>query len=115
MYRAKLAIKFNHNDDARKYEPFWSVIDTYCNSLFHHPLYLAAYFLNPSYRYRPDYILHPDVVRGLNACIVRLESDSARRISASMQIPDFASAKADFGTDLAISTRSELDPGNPLQ
>ncbi|KAL2229635.1 UNVERIFIED_CONTAM: hypothetical protein Sindi_1557900 [Sesamum indicum] len=110
MYRAKLAIKINHNDDARKYEPFWSVIDTHWSSLFHHPLYLAAYFLNPSYRYRPDFILHPDVVRGLNACIVRLESDSARRISASMQISDFGSAKADFGTDLAISTRSELDP-----
>ncbi|XP_073312669.1 uncharacterized protein [Primulina huaijiensis] len=27
-----------------------------------------------------------------------------------MQISDFGSAKADFGTDLAISTRSELDP-----
>ncbi|KAK4405419.1 50S ribosomal protein L3-2, mitochondrial [Sesamum angolense] len=110
MYRAKLAIKINHNDDARKYEPFWSVIDNHWSSLFHHPLYLAAYFLNPSYRYRPDFILHPDVVRGLNACIVKLESDSARRISASMQISDFGSAKADFGTDLAISTRSELDP-----
>ncbi|CAA0841959.1 hAT dimerisation domain-containing protein [Striga hermonthica] len=110
MYRAKLAIKINHNDDARKYEPFWSVIDNHWSSLFHHPLYLAAYFLNPSYRYRPDFILHPDVVRGLNACIVRLEPDSARRVSASMQMSDFGSAKADFGTDLAISTRSELDP-----
>ncbi|KAG8373213.1 hypothetical protein BUALT_Bualt11G0000200 [Buddleja alternifolia] len=110
MYRAKIAIKINHNDDARKYEPFWSVIDSQWSSLFHHPLYLAAYFLNPSYRYLPDFILHPDVVRGLNACIVRLEPDGARRISASMQISDFGSAKADFGTDLAISTRSELDP-----
>ena len=27
------------------------------------------------------------------------------------QISDFTSAKADFGTDLAISTRAELDPG----
>ncbi|GFP83082.1 hypothetical protein PHJA_000451400 [Phtheirospermum japonicum] len=110
MYRAKLAIKINHNGDTRKYEPFWSVIDNHWGSLFHHPLYLAAYFLNPSYRYRPDFILHPDVVRGLNACIVRLESDSARRISASMQISDFGTAKADFGTDLAMTTRSELDP-----
>ncbi|KAL3617148.1 hypothetical protein CASFOL_038895 [Castilleja foliolosa] len=110
MYKAKLAIKINHNDDARKYEPFWSVIDNHWGSLLHHPLYLAAYFLNPAYRYRPDFILHPDVVRGLNACIVRLESDSARRISASMQISDFSTAKADFGTDLAMSTRSELDP-----
>ncbi|KAL1545356.1 hypothetical protein AAHA92_22094 [Salvia divinorum] len=110
MNRAKLAIKINHSDDACKYEAFWSVIDNHWNSLFHHPLYLAAYFLNPSYRYRPDFVLHPEVVRGLNACIVKLEPDSARRISASMQISDFGSAKADFGTDLAISTRSELDP-----
>lgn len=30
----------------------------------------------------------------------------------SYQIPDFVSSKADFGMDLAISTRTELDPGN---
>ncbi|XP_052204967.1 uncharacterized protein LOC127809864 isoform X1 [Diospyros lotus] len=110
MYRAKLTIKSNHGDDARKYGPFWSVIDSHWTSLFHHPLYLAAFYLNPSYRYRPDFVAHPDVVRGLNSCLVRLEPDSGRRISASMQISDFGSAKADFGTDLAISTRSELNP-----
>ncbi|XP_035549082.1 uncharacterized protein LOC109000481 isoform X2 [Juglans regia] len=33
------------------------------------------------------------------------------RISVSMQIPDFVSAKADFGMDLAIGTRAEFDPG----
>ncbi|KAG9140255.1 hypothetical protein Leryth_014691 [Lithospermum erythrorhizon] len=110
MYRAKLAIKDNHADDPRKYPPFWSIIDDHWNSLSHHPLYLAAYFLNPSYHYHPDFVPHPDVVRGLNACIVKLEPDSGRRISASMQISDFGSAKADFGTDLAISTRTELNP-----
>lgn len=110
MFRAKIAIKANHGDDARKYGPFWNVIDSHWNLLSHHPLYLAAYFLNPSYRYRPDFVPHPDVVRGLNACIVRLEADNTKRISASMQISDFGAAKADFGTDLAISTRAELDP-----
>ncbi|KAM7484907.1 hypothetical protein LguiA_000916 [Lonicera macranthoides] len=110
MHMAKLAIKTNHGDDVRKYGQFWGVINNHCNSLFHHPLYLAAYFLNPSYRYRPDFDPHPDVVRGLNSCIVRLEPDNSRRISASMQISDFGSAKADFGTDLAISTRTELNP-----
>lgn len=73
MYRAKLAIKINHNDDARKYEPFWSVIDNHWNLLFHHPLYLAAYFLNPSYRYRPDFILvggcSPPKIQKLNYLI----------------------------------------------
>ncbi|KAI9181329.1 hypothetical protein LWI28_013883 [Acer negundo] len=110
MCQTKLAIKAIHGDDVRKYEPFWNVIDSQWNSLFHHPLHVAAYFLNPSYRYRPDFILHPEVIRGLNECIVRLEADNGKRISASMQIPDFVSARADFGTDLAISTRTELDP-----
>ncbi|XP_077232698.1 uncharacterized protein LOC143870117 [Tasmannia lanceolata] len=110
MYRAKLAIKAIHGDDVRKYGPFWSVIDNHWISLFHHPLYVAAYFLNPSYRYRSDFILHPEVIRGLNECIVRLEHDTLRRVAASMQISEFVSAKADFGTELAISTRTELDP-----
>lgn len=56
MYRAKLEIKANHNDDMRKYQLFWDVIDSHWNLLSHHPLYLGAYFLNPSYRYRPDFI-----------------------------------------------------------
>ncbi|KAG6667853.1 uncharacterized protein LOC122316952 [Carya illinoinensis] len=110
MYRAKLAIKSIHGDDLRKYGPFWNAIDHHWNSLFYHPLYMAAYFLNPSYRYHPDFMAHSEVMRGLNECIVRLEPDNLRRISASMQISDYNSAKADFGTELAISTRTELDP-----
>lgn len=110
MYRAKLAIKAIHGDDERKYGPFWNVVDNHWNSLFHHPLYVAAYFLNPSYRYRSDFVAHPEVIRGLNECIVRLEPDNGRRISASMQISEFVSAKADFGMELAVSTRTELDP-----
>lgn len=110
MYRAKLAIKSANGDDARKYEPFWKVIDCHWNSLFCHPLYLAAYFLNPSYRYRQDFVAHSEVVRGLNECIVRLEPDNMRRISASMQISHYNSAQDDFGTELAVSTRTGLEP-----
>ncbi|XWS76719.1 hypothetical protein CRYUN_Cryun01aG0201900 [Craigia yunnanensis] len=133
MCRTKLAIKAIHGDDVCKYGPFWSVIDSNWSSLFHHPLYVAAYFLNPSYWYRPDFLMNPEVICGLNECIVRLVADNGKRISASMQlifsrfcyalyliclsddlcqIPDFVSAKADFGTDLAISTRRELDPAS---
>ncbi|KAD3640105.1 hypothetical protein E3N88_29328 [Mikania micrantha] len=107
LHKAKLSIKSNHGDDLHKYGSLWSIID---NHSFSHPLYLAAYFLNPSYRYRPDFVPHPEVVRGLNSCIARFEPNNARRVSASKQISDFGSAKADFGTDLAISTRTELNP-----
>lgn len=110
MYKAKLAIKCTHGDDARKYGPFWSVIDSHWNTLFHHPLCVAAYYLNPAYRYRSDCVANPEVMHGLNECIVRLEPDDVRQVSASTQISDFVSAKADFGTELAISTRTELDP-----
>ncbi|KAK7304043.1 hypothetical protein RJT34_15047 [Clitoria ternatea] len=114
MYRAKLAIKSVHGDDTRKYEPFWKAIDSHWNSLFCHPLYLAAYFLNPSYRYCTDFVAHSEVVRGLNECIVRLEPDNMRRISASMQISHYNSAQDDFGTELAISTRTGLEPEHLL-
>ncbi|KAL5782792.1 hypothetical protein ACOSP7_007821 [Xanthoceras sorbifolium] len=110
MYRAKLAIKSIHGNDVHKYGPFWNVIDNHWTSLIHHPLFVAAYFLNPSYRYHPQFVANAEVVRGLNECIVRLEPDSVRRISAMSQISDYSSAKADFGTELAISTRTELDP-----
>ncbi|KAL9253879.1 hypothetical protein AKJ16_DCAP12653 [Drosera capensis] len=108
IHRAKHAIKSINGNDVRKYGPFW--IDNHSSSMCHHPLYLAAYFLNPAYRYRADYIMNPEMMRGLNECIIRLEPDGGKRISASMQVADFMSAKADFGTELAINTRSELDP-----
>lgn len=110
MCRARLAIKSVHGDDARKYGPFWNVIDDNWDLLFHHPLHTAAYYLNPSCRYHPEFAANADVMRGLNESLSRLEVDNARRISASMQIMDYNCAKADFGTELAISTRTELDP-----
>nr|GEV40965.1 alanine--tRNA ligase [Tanacetum cinerariifolium] len=110
MFKAKFEIKCNHGDDTRKYGNICSIIDNNWNSSLGHPLYLAAYFLNPSYRYRPDFVLYPEVVRGLNSCIVRFEPNNARRVSASKQISDFGSAKADFGTELAINTRTEVNP-----
>ncbi|KAF5737121.1 hypothetical protein HS088_TW14G01278 [Tripterygium wilfordii] len=58
---------------------------------------------------------HSEVVRGLNECIVRLEPDKVRRSSASVQISDYSSAKADFGMELAITTRTELDPGDDIR
>ncbi|WCJ23211.1 hAT transposon superfamily [Euphorbia peplus] len=110
MCRAKLAIKSVHGDDGRKYGPFWSVLEKHWNSWLLHPLYMAAYFLNPSYRYRSDFLATSEVMRGLNECIHRLEPENMRQISASKQISEYNSAKGDFGTELAISTRIELDP-----
>lgn len=110
LHRAKLAIKAIHGDDERKYSPFLNVIESHWDSLFHQPLYLAAHFLNPSFRYRPDFVALPEVIRGLNECITRLEPDNGRRVSAVAQISDFVLAKADFGTELALSTRADLDP-----
>ncbi|KAG6498834.1 hypothetical protein ZIOFF_038583 [Zingiber officinale] len=110
IFRAKLAIRSVHADDEQKYGPFWGAIDNHWNSSFHHPLYVAAYFLNPSCRYRPDFMAIPEVIRGLNECITRLEPDTGKRISAAAQISDFVYSKADFGTNLALSTRMDLDP-----
>ncbi|MCL7051375.1 hypothetical protein MKW94_001065 [Papaver nudicaule] len=93
IYKAKHTIKSIHGDDIWKYGPYWEVIENHWDS-FHHPLYMAAYFLNPSYRYRPECKAHPEVIRGINKCI----------------ITDFVSAKGDFGMELAVSMRTELDP-----
>ncbi|KAJ7955323.1 HAT dimerization domain-containing protein [Quillaja saponaria] len=109
IYRAKLAIKAINDDDARKYVPFWNVIENHWNS-FYHPLYWAAYYLNLSYRYCPDFMEHSEGMRGLKDCIARLEPESMRRKFSLLQINVYDNAKADFGTELAINTRTELDP-----
>lgn len=55
MYRAKLAIKAVHGDDPRKYGSYWNVLDSH-SSLFTHPLFVGAYYLNPAYHYSSDFI-----------------------------------------------------------
>ncbi|KAL6190756.1 hypothetical protein ACLB2K_037150 [Fragaria x ananassa] len=107
MSTASLAIKSIYGENEPNCEPIWDAIQNHWDSL-NHPVFVAAYFLNPSYRYRPDFMAHN--IRGLTECISRMEPDNARRISACTQIADYSSAKADFGTELAISTRTELDP-----
>lgn len=66
MYRAKLAIKSIHRDDACKYGPFFDVVENHWNSLFFHPLYMAAHFLNPSYRYQPDFVAVGETVTSVD-------------------------------------------------
>ncbi|KAF2325020.1 hypothetical protein GH714_022297 [Hevea brasiliensis] len=55
------------------------------NLLFPRPLYVAAYFLNPTFCYHRAFIMNPEVIHGLNECIVLLEVDNGKTISASMQ------------------------------
>ncbi|XP_020531950.1 uncharacterized protein LOC18448660 isoform X2 [Amborella trichopoda] len=84
MDRAKLAIKEAHEDE-RKYGPYWRKIDERWESQLHHPLHAAAHFLNPAFRYRVDIPERPELQRGLNDCIVRLEPDKLKQIRAAQE------------------------------
>ncbi|KAE8671240.1 HAT dimerization domain-containing protein isoform 2 [Hibiscus syriacus] len=84
--RAKLAIKAIHGDDVRKYGPFLSVID----SNWVHCSIILFMLLH-------TFSIHP--------------TGTAQIFSGYLIL----SAKADFGTDLAISTRNKLDPGDSVR
>ncbi|XP_078445183.1 hAT dimerization domain-containing protein isoform X2 [Wolffia australiana] len=83
LHQAKLAIKETHDGEA---VPFIAAFDSHLGSLLHHPLSAAAYFFNPSFRYRPNFLLLPEIVCAVNECITHMEPDSGRRVSASMQV-----------------------------
>ncbi|XP_061993375.1 uncharacterized protein LOC133711235 [Rosa rugosa] len=55
MSTTSLAIKSIYGEHEPNCEPIWDAIQNHWDSL-NHPVFVAAYFLNPSYRYRPDFM-----------------------------------------------------------
>jgi hypothetical protein len=55
MDRAKEAIKEIHDNEEKKYKPYWKIIDNRWENQLHHPLHAAAYYLNPKYHYSPQF------------------------------------------------------------
>ncbi|KAG0472120.1 hypothetical protein HPP92_016666 [Vanilla planifolia] len=91
---------------------FWTPCVAYCTNTILEDILKIKWIEEKGASWTSSYKL-PEVIRGLNECITRLELDDGTRVCAVTRVPiisDFVLAKADFGTELALSTRVELDP-----
>jgi hypothetical protein len=67
-------------------------------------------------QYEKDFCIYAgnDFLTELTICCV-LNILCLKLYHVNSQISDYNSAKADFGTELAVSTRTELDPGDSIK
>ncbi|GFY88794.1 hypothetical protein Acr_06g0007340 [Actinidia rufa] len=96
MDRAKEQIQKNFNNVQKRYEPIWDIIDKRWESQLHHPLHVAAYFLNPHFHYSPNFQPDAEIKIGLYNCLVRMVPDANERVTIDLQMDAFKSARGLF-------------------
>ncbi|KAJ9543747.1 hypothetical protein OSB04_023454 [Centaurea solstitialis] len=72
MDEAKERIAKNLDDDVSSYKEIWDIIDAKWDHQLHRDLHASGYFLNPQFRWSNDSSNHPEITRGLFACMERL-------------------------------------------
>nr|KAJ0207101.1 hypothetical protein LSAT_V11C500294580 [Lactuca sativa] len=77
MDGCKEKIAKNLDNNIASYKEIWDIIDTKGEMQMHCDLHVAAYYLNPQYRWSPNVFEHPEIKRGLYDVMERLMKDTA--------------------------------------
>ncbi|XP_012848004.1 PREDICTED: uncharacterized protein LOC105967965 [Erythranthe guttata] len=97
MGHAKEQIKKFFKDVKKMYEPIWEIIDLRWDLQLHRPLHAAAYYLNPSFHYSPDFEVDYGIKNGLYKTIERMCPTPELREQIDRQLETFHRAKLMFG------------------
>ena len=112
MDRAKEAIRAQYAGVQEKYAPIWEIIDRRWQNQLHRPIHAAAYFLNPAFRYRPDFKADEEVLIGLYTVIQRLSGSDEESQAAIIELDKFNNKEGPlFSQRMAIDARSTIQPG----
>jgi hypothetical protein len=112
MDRAKEAIRAKYAGVEEKYAPLWEIIDRRWQNQLHRPIHAAAYYLNPAFRYRPDFKADEEVFTGLYTVIQKL-SGNEDSTAATLELDKFNNMEGSmFSNKMAIESRTKLQPGN---
>ena len=112
MDSAKEKIVFNCGGVERKYSPIWRKIDARWTPQLHRPhrpLHAAGYYLNPQLRYGNKFSNVDEVRKGLFECMDRM-LDYQERLKADIQLDSFDQAMGEFGSRIAINSRTLRSP-----
>lgn len=110
IYRAKEIIEreLHKKED---YMVYWNIIDHRWKRLWHIPLHIASFYLNPKSFYGMVGEMHSSVLSGVFDCIERLVSDIELQDRIVKEINLYRDAVGDLGRKLAIRARDTLLPG----
>ncbi|XLT02965.1 hypothetical protein HN51_052316, partial [Arachis hypogaea] len=93
------------------YEPIWKIIDARWESQLHRSLHAATYYLNPHYRYEPNFMVDDvDIKIGLYTCLKNLVPNQEEKKKIGLQLSDFHYARDLFGNETAKSSRKIMLP-----
>ena len=111
MDRAKKTIRAQYARVQEKCDPIWDIIDRRWQNQLHRPIHTAAYFLNPTFRFHPDFKADEEVLTGLYTVIQRLSSDEDSA-TATTELDKFNNKEGSlfFGT-MATDARTSIHLG----
>jgi hypothetical protein len=111
MDRAKEAIRAQYAGVQERYGPIWDIIDRRWQNQLHRPIHAAAYYLNPAFRFRPEFKADAEVLTGLYTVIQRLSSDE-NSAAAIVELDQFNNKEGPlFSGRMAINAQTRLQPG----
>ena len=105
MDSTKEKIAFNCGGVEGKYGPIWRKIDARWTPQLHRPSHAACYYLNPQLRYGDKFSNVDEVRKGLFECMDRM-LDYQERLKADIQLDSFDQAMGEFGSRIAIDSRT---------
>lgn len=111
MEKAKKNIALAFNNRETDYLPYLKIFDNIWQEEFHSPLHAAAYYLNPSIFYNPNFSTNRVIQKGLLDCIETLEPNLTAQVAITSNINFYEEAVGDFGRPVALRGRESLSPG----
>lgn len=109
--KAKSSVILAFNQKESVYSPYLKAIDHVLLKEFQSPLYVAAYYLNPSIFYSPTFLSSRVIQKGLLDSIEALEPDITSQVMITNNINFYEEAVGDFGRPVALHGRDSLAPG----
>ncbi|XP_057838277.2 uncharacterized protein LOC131048360 [Cryptomeria japonica] len=106
MDRAKEAIRSIYAGVEDKYRPIWDIIDRRWHNQLHRPIHAAAYYLNPSFRFRADFKADEEVLSGLYLVVQWMGTDTTTTL---LEMDAFNNAsRAIFASQLCKEGQTKL-------
>ena len=110
MDRAKEAIRAQYAGVSKKYGPIWDIIDRRWQNQLHRRIHAAAYYLNPAYRFLPDFRANKEVLTGLFTVMQKLGPNGSVA-PATIGLDKFNNEGPLFSSKSTIDTYTSLQRG----
>ncbi|XP_057837206.1 uncharacterized protein LOC131047347 isoform X2 [Cryptomeria japonica] len=113
MDRAKEGIKFVYGGDESKYGPIWEIIDRRWHHQLHRPIHVAAYYLNPAFRFIPSFKADVKVLNGLYSIMEKMGLAGTTQIELIRELQLFSDAQGEiFSRPVAKDGRTTMMPAH---